>query len=184
MVTMRDRALIEAQGQGHRHRRVAPEPVRPAGEAGRGHLCPAGISIFLLIYYTAVGFGLIYFTTVFGFSVKDGNGLGNWNWGFNVVAVVLSGFVSDKLPGEKAVHDRRWRGASGDDGALPESGRAPHTSYYHLAACRHPVVRLGVAYVPWMASFTETVEARTRHLRRPAWPSGAGSSGSSYSCRT
>jgi len=53
------------------------------------------VSVLLLIYYTAVGFAVIYLTTVFGFSVKNANGLGNWNWGFNVIAVILVGIVSD-----------------------------------------------------------------------------------------
>ena len=55
------------------------------------------VSIMLLIYYTAVGFAVIYLTTVFGFSVKNANGLGNWNWGFNVIAVILVGFISDRF---------------------------------------------------------------------------------------
>src|SRR5258708_31312285 len=55
------------------------------------------ISIFLLIYYSAVAFLVIYMTTVFGFTVKDANGLGNWEWGFNIVAVVLIGLLSDRL---------------------------------------------------------------------------------------
>src|SRR5258708_39421232 len=31
------------------------------------------------------------------FTVKQANGLGNWEWGFNIVAVVLIGFLSDRL---------------------------------------------------------------------------------------
>ena len=49
------------------------------------------VSVMLMIYYTAVGFSVIYLTTVFNFSLKDANGLGNWNWGFNVIAVILIG---------------------------------------------------------------------------------------------
>jgi hypothetical protein len=52
------------------------------------------VSVMLLIYYTAVGFSVIYLSTMFGFSLKDANGLGNWNWGFNVIAVILIGVVS------------------------------------------------------------------------------------------
>src|SRR6185312_6980004 len=55
------------------------------------------VSVMLLVYYTAVGFSVIYLTTVFGFSLKDANGLGNWNWGFNVIAVILIGVISDRF---------------------------------------------------------------------------------------
>src|SRR5260221_12238320 len=48
-----------------------------------------------LIYYAAVAFGLIYLSGVFGFSTKNANGLLNWNWGFNVIAVILVGMLSD-----------------------------------------------------------------------------------------
>ncbi len=50
----------------------------------------------LLIYYTSVAFSLIYLNSVFGFSVKDANGLGNWQWGFNAIAVILIGVISDR----------------------------------------------------------------------------------------
>ena len=120
--------------------------------------------MFLLIYYTAVGFALIYFTTVFGFSVHDGNALGNWNWGFNVIAVILFGFISDKLRVRKPLM------ILGGVGAaimivlyLNQIGKP--TSYYHMAILLAALAfSLGVAYVPWMASFTETVEARNPAL--------------------
>ena len=55
------------------------------------------VSIMLLIYYTAVAFSVIYLTTVFGLTLKDANGLGNWNWGLNVIAVILVGIISDRF---------------------------------------------------------------------------------------
>jgi hypothetical protein len=123
-----------------------------------------GVSIFLLVYYTAVGFGLIYFTTVFGFSVKDSNGLGNWNWGFNVIAVILFGFLSDKVRVRKP-----FMIVGGVAAAimlvlyLEQAGH--HPSYYHLAILVAILsFFLGVAYVPWMASYTETVEAHNPAL--------------------
>src|ERR1700678_4502006 len=96
MVTMRDRALVEAKAKGID---IEASLRNPFGQLMQLDVIVSalGISIFLLIYYTAVGFALIFFTTVFGFSVKDGNALGNWNWGFNVIAVILFGFISDRL---------------------------------------------------------------------------------------
>jgi hypothetical protein len=118
----------------------------------------------LLIYYTAVGFSVIYLTTVFGFSLKDANGLGNWNWGFNVLAVILIGVISDRFRVRKPFM------VVGGLGAaimvivyLMQAGH--HPSYYTLAAILAvSSFFLGVAYTPWMASFTETVEARNPAL--------------------
>ena len=97
MVTMRDRALIEARAKGLSDADIANALRHPFRQLLKVDVVVSSfaISIFLLIYYTAVGFAVIYLTTVFGFSVKDANGLGNWNWGFNVLAVILIGFVSD-----------------------------------------------------------------------------------------
>ena len=164
MVTMQDRALIEAKAKGINVEESLKNPFRQLLK-GDVLVSALGVSIFLLIYYTAVGFGLIYFTTVFGFSVKDGNGLGNWNWGFNVVAVILTGFVCDRLRVRKpfmivggvaaAVMMLFYINVTGH----------PHTGYYHLAILVAILsFTLGVAYVPWMASFTETVEARNPAL--------------------
>jgi MFS family permease len=163
MVTMHDRALIEAKAKGID---IEASLRNPFGQLVKADvlISALGVSIFLLIYYTAVGFGLIYFTTVFGFSVKDGNGLGNWNWGFNVIAVVLFGLISDKLRVRKP-----FMIVGGVLAAvmtvlyLEQAGH--HPSYYHLAILLAILsFFLGVAYVPWMASFTETVEHRNPAL--------------------
>src|SRR5579863_3123876 len=71
MVTMHDRALIEARAKGIDIEESLRNPFQQLLKADVV-VSATGIAIFLLIYYTAVGFGLIYFTTVFGFSVKDG----------------------------------------------------------------------------------------------------------------
>jgi len=122
------------------------------------------VSVMLLIYYTAVGFSVIYLSTIFGFSLKDANGLGNWNWGFNVLAVILIGVVSD------------WFRVRKPFMVIGGAGAAVLTVVYLLQAGHHPgyytlatilalgAFFLGVAYTPWMASFTETVEARNPAL--------------------
>ncbi len=163
MVSTRDRALVEARAKGIDIEQSLRDPwgqlVKPDVVVSA-----LGISVFLLVYYTAVGFGLIYFTTVFGFSVKDGNGLGNWTWGFNVIAVIAFGLISDKLRVRKP-----FMVVGGVCAAIMlvlylERAGQP-TSYYHLAVLVAILsFFLGVAYVPWMASFTETVEHRNPAL--------------------
>ena len=164
MVTMRDRALIEARAKGFRLEvRALRHPFRQLLKLDVV-VSAFAISIFLLIYYTAVGFAVIYLTTVFGFSVKDANGLGNWNWGFNVIAVILIGIVSDRFRVRKP-----FMVIGGVAAAimtvvfLLQFGH--HPSYYTMAIILAVLsFCLGVAYVPWMASFTETVEARNPAL--------------------
>src|SRR6202020_1404513 len=85
MVTMRDRALVEARAKGLNVESMLHHPFRQLLKVDVV-VSSLAISIFLLIYYSAVAFLVIYMTTVFGFTVKQANGLGNWEWGFNIVA--------------------------------------------------------------------------------------------------
>jgi MFS family permease len=157
MVTMHDRALIEAKAKGIDIEASLRNPFRQLLKPDI-LVSATGISIFLLVYYTAVGFGVIYFTTVFGLSVKDANGLGNWNWTADVIAVIAFGFISDKLRVRKPF--MIGGGVLTAVALVLYLERAGHhTSYYTLAILVSAVsFFLGVAYVPWMASFTETVE--------------------------
>ena len=166
MVSMQDRVLIEAKAKGLTEADLEAALRSPFRQLLKPDVVVSalGISIFLLIYYTAVGFGVIYLTTVFGFSVKDANGIGNWNWGFDLLALIIFGVVSDKMRVRKP-----FMVLGGVASAvmtivyLMQAGH--HTSYYTLAAITAGLAFcLGVAYVPWMASFTETVEARNPAL--------------------
>ena len=166
MVTMRDRALIEAKAKGLTEADIEAALRRPFKQLLKPDVIVSSIavSIMLLIYYTAVGFSVIYLTTVFGLSVKDANGLGNWNWGFNVIAVILIGMISDRFRVRKP-----FMVIGGVLAAvmtvvyLEQAGH--HPGYYTLALMLALLsLGLGIAYTPWMASFTETVEARNPAL--------------------
>ncbi|MFZ2044286.1 MAG: MFS transporter [Trebonia sp.] len=163
MVTIRDRALIEARAKGLDFEAALRHPFRQLLKADIV-VSAFAVSVMLLIYYTAVGFSLIYLTTVFGFSVKDANGLGNWNWGFNVIAVLLIGVISDRFRVRKP-----FMVVGGIIAAvmtvvyLEQAGH--HPGYYTLAVMLAVLsLGLGIAFTPWMASFTETVEARNPAL--------------------
>ena len=166
MVTMRDRALIEARAKGLTDADIEAALRHPFRQLLKTDVIVSSIavSIMLLIYYTAVAFAVIYLTTVFGLSVKDANGLGNWNWGFNVLAVILVGVISDRFRVRKP-----FMVIGGVLAAvmtvvyLEQAGH--HPSYYTLALMLALLsLGLGIAYTPWMASFTETVEARNPAL--------------------
>ncbi len=166
MVTIRDRALVEARAKGMSEADIEAALRHPFRQLLKADIIVSAfaVSVMLLIYYTAVVVSVIYLTTVFGFSVKDANGLGNWNWGFNAIAVILIGFISDWFRVRKP-----FMVIGGVLAAvmvvvyLEQAGH--HTGYYTLAAMLAALAfGLGIAYTPWMASYTETVEARNPAL--------------------
>ncbi|HEY1676029.1 MAG TPA: MFS transporter [Streptosporangiaceae bacterium] len=166
MVTIRDRALVEARAKGLSETDIATALRHPFRQLLKPDILVSAfaVSVMLLIYYTAVAFAVIYLTTVFGFSVKNANGLGNWNWGFNVIAVLAIGIISDRFRVRKP-----FMVIGGVVAAvmtvvyLEQAGH--HPGYYTLAIMLAVLsLGLGVAFTPWMASFTETVEARNPAL--------------------
>src|ERR1700734_913618 len=96
MVTMRDRALIEARATGFDIEAALRNPFRQLVKPDIV-ISAFAISVFLLIYYAAVGFLTIYMTTVLTFSVNEANSLANWEWAMNAGSVILVGVLSDRL---------------------------------------------------------------------------------------
>jgi MFS family permease len=166
MVTIRDRALVEARAKGMSDEDIEAALRHPLRQLLRTDIIVSAIaiSLMLLIYYTAVVLSVIYLNSVFGFSVKNANGLGNWNWGFNAIGVILIGFVADRFRVRKP-----FMVLGGVLAAvmtvvyLEQAGH--HPSYYTMAGILAALAfGLGIAYTPWMASYTETVEARNPAL--------------------
>ena len=167
MVTMHDRALIEARAKGLTEADIEAALRNPFRQLMKPDIIISSIavSIMLLFYYTTVAFGVIYLTTVFSnITLKDANGLGNWAWGFNVIAVIAVGIISDRFRVRKpfmviggilaAVMVVVYLGHAGG-----------HPGYYTLAINLALIsLGLGIAYTPWMASYTETVEAHNPAL--------------------
>jgi MFS family permease len=161
MVTMRDRALIELRAKGldveaalknHWRQLLKPDIIISA----------IAVSVMLLIYYALVGFLVIFATTIFSYPLKEANNLGYWCWAFNAGAVILVGMLSDRFRVRKPFM------VIGGVGAavmlvlfLLQSKVGAHPSFGSIAAILAIMLFfLGVAYTPWMASFTETVEHR------------------------
>jgi MFS family permease len=163
MVTMRDRMLIEARARGLDVEEMLHRPFRQLLKPDVV-ISALAVAVMLLVYYTAVAFGLIYLTSVFGFSVKDANGLGNWNWGFEVIAVIIVGILSDLIRVRKPFMLIGGIGAAVMTVVyLEQAGH--HPGYYTIALMLAGLsFFLGLAYTPWMASFTETVEHRNPAL--------------------
>lgn len=158
MVSLRDRTLIEARAKG-----------LDLAQAMRGHWrqmlrfdvvgSAFAISIFLLFYYIAVGFFVVYFATVFGYSEARANGLANWYWVTNAIALVASGFLSDKLGVRKPFMILGAVISLVGTAIFAILATQPDTSYYTFAVVLMIIAAGGgLAYCAWMANFTETVE--------------------------
>jgi MFS family permease len=158
MVTMRDRALIEARAQG-----------LDTEQALKGHWrqmlrfdvvgSAFAISVFLLLYYILVGFTVVYFATVFGYTPAKANALANWYWIANAISLVVTGFLTDRFRVRKPF--MIVGGVISLIGAIlfALAATKPETSYHTFAMYFIlGSVGGGMAYVAWMASFTETVE--------------------------
>jgi MFS family permease len=161
MVSMRDRALVEARAKGLDVNALLKGHWRQLMKADI-IVSALAVAVMLLIYYALVGFLSIYAVTIFGYPLKEANNLGYWCWAFNAGAVILVGMASDRLRVRKPFM------VVGAIGAavmlvlfLYQAKADAHPSFSTIAAILAIMLFfLGVAYTPWMASFTETVEHR------------------------
>lgn len=157
MVSMHDKVLIEARAKGIDIEEATSHPfdvVKPAVVASA-----VAIGLFLLSYYTAVAFFPIFFQTVQGFTADQANGLLNYYWSSNAIALVVAGVLSDRLRVRKPFM------LFGSLGAVVITMiiryQTPHTDVSY-SAWAFLLVCVGIyggfAFACWMASFTETVE--------------------------
>jgi len=163
MVSLRDRSLIELRAR----RAGASLPAHPWRQMLRADVLGGalGISVFLLIYYAAVGFFVIYFTTVFGFSLQRANSLDNWLWAFEAGSLVVVGVASDRLGVRKPFMLAGGAGAIVVTLVFLSRATHPSTSFATLAVLVAALATcIGLVVAPWMAAFTETVEAHSPAL--------------------
>ena len=149
MVSLRDRALIEARAAGvdpeaalrnHWRQMLRPDVVGSA----------FAVSLLLLFYFVAVTFFVVYFVTVFGYTEAHANDLANWYWITNAVALLAAGALSDFIKVRKP-----FMVVGAVLGAVTDL-----TTSYNTFAWIIVLIAAGggIAYCTWMASFTETVE--------------------------
>jgi ACS family D-galactonate transporter-like MFS transporter len=157
MVSMRDRALIEARAAGLDTEAALKNHWR---QMLRFDIIGSAfaISVFLLLYYILVGFAVVYFATVYGYTPARANSLANWYWISNAITLVVVGVLSDRFRVRKPFMILGT--VIGLVGSILFGLSATnHQSYYTIAI--YFILASaggGMAYVAWMASFTETVE--------------------------
>ena len=158
MVSLRDRALVEARAKG-----IDPESALKGHWRQMMRLDVIGsalaISLFLLLYFAAVGNLVIYFSTAFGYSEQRVNALADWYWAANAIALVVAGLLSDRLKVRKPFMLIGGIGTLAATVLFALRATQPTTGYYTFAWIFVGIGALtGITFAPWMASFTETVE--------------------------
>lgn len=157
MNTLQEKTLIEERATRIDVERAIKDPWRQMLNI-RLIISALGISLYLLIYYAAVGYFPLYLTSIFKFTPAQSNGLVSVFWLVNVIAAILIGFISDRT---------RMRKPYMLAGCLATivvtllfisrvgvpTGSALMTVFLSLFG-----ITLAVGYVTWMAAYTETVE--------------------------
>jgi MFS family permease len=164
MISIRDKTMLESRALGIDVEETMQHPWRQMLRLDI--IGPAfGSSIFLLVYYAMVGFLVIYFATLFHYSEQHANSLANWFWGFNAIALVVVGVVSDRLRVRKPFMVLGALGAIVMTIIFSARATRPDTSFDSFIVIMSLLaISLGLAYAPWFASFTETIEKRNPAL--------------------
>lgn len=173
MVSARDRALVEARARGLSEQELEVATQHPWRQILKFDLAGSsfGIAVFLLIYYAAASFFTIYYAVTFvnangtNYSTSQVNGLNAWFWGTDIVALIVVGIVSDALRVRKPLMIIGALGGIGTLIVFLTYASDPHTPYWQLALTSGILaVFLSLTFAPWMAGYTETVEAKNPAL--------------------
>jgi MFS family permease len=162
MVSVDDKELVEARAA-----TVQPNLANPWRQMVHLDIvAPAlGIAIFLIVYYTAVGFFTIYLTSIFGFTTSMANGISTWYWTMDAIGLVVIGLLSDWLRVRKPFMIIGAVLAIVMTYVFMQKATQPHTSSTTLTwIVSLLAIGLAIAYAPWMAAFTETIEKRNPAL--------------------
>ncbi len=164
MVSEKERSLVQARAKGIDIEGSIKSPIRTMFKWDL-IVSSIGISTFLLIYYAAVTVFTLYFVVIYGQTTSNANGINTWYWAFDAGALIVFGILSDKLRVRKPF---MLVGAVGMIIAtliFISKVHAPSTGYYTLVWI---VILIGffdaMAYVAWMASYTEAVEEKNPAL--------------------
>lgn len=164
MVSVKDRALVEAKAAGVDIEQVLEHPWKQML-----HLdvigSSLGLGIFLVMYYSIIGFFVAYMVTTFGFTEQRANSLGVWMWAFNIGSVVVIGVLSDRLRVRKPFMVIGALGAMAATALFALRTSHPDTDYYTFVWIVSVLALFfGFVFVSWLAGFSETVERRNPAL--------------------
>jgi len=158
MVSLTDRALIEARARGLDVEKLLKGHWRQM--LRRDIVFPAfALSTFLLLYYIFVGFLVIYFVTVFHYTEARANNLGTWYWITAACMLLIAGLLSDRLLVRKPFMVLGTAISLVGTALFAVAATQPGTSYHTFVFYFILMASgMGLVFSTWMAAYTETVE--------------------------
>ncbi len=164
MVTERERALVDARARGIDVQAAISRPLRSMLRLDLISSSLA-ISLFLLIYFASVSVLTIYWVVVFNRSNADANGINLWYWAADAIALIAVGILSDRVRVRKPFMLVGAVGTIVMTMILIAQAGHPHTGYYaNVVVVVLLGLTIGCVYTPWMAAYTEAVEAHNPAL--------------------
>ncbi len=164
MVSSNDRALIEAKAKGIDVEAALAHPIKSMLKIDL-LASSFAVSVFLLLYYAVVTIITLFWVIVFSKTTADANGINTWYFIFDAIGLVSMGFLSDRIRVRKPFMVAGAFGYLVMTVIFISTVHHPHTSYYEFALI---MALLGftsaTAYSPWMAHYTEAVEAKNPAL--------------------
>jgi MFS family permease len=164
MVSENERALVEARARGIDVEKATRHPLRTMMRLDL-LASSVGISLFLLIYFASVSVLTLYWVVVFNRTTAQANGINTWYWTVDAVMLVGIGVLSDRVRVRKPFMVVGAVGAFVMTVMMLMQVDHPNTGYYsNVLVVILLGVFIGTAYTPWMAAYTETVEAHNPAL--------------------
>lgn len=117
-----------------------------------------GISLYLLMYYAAVGYFPLYLSSIFKYTVAQANGLVSIFWAVNVIAAILIGFISDRTRVRKPYMLLGCLATIVVTLLFISRVGVPTGSALMAVFLSLFGITLAIGYVTWMAAYTETIE--------------------------
>ena len=164
MVSLQDRALIEARAKGIDVESALRNPWKQM-VTPRIVTSAFAIGVFLMFYYVLVGALVIYLETTFLFSASKANSVANWGWMVHAISLVAFGYLSDRFRVRKPFMVVGGIGSLVTVLVFASYAVHPGTTATKLAVTLGIQAVFGaMVFAPWMAGFTETVEDRNPAL--------------------
>jgi len=164
MVSENERALVEARAKGIDVEKATRHPIR---SMMRLDLIASslGISVFLLIYFASVSVLTLYWVVIFNRTTADANGINTWYWACMSTMLVVFGILSDRVRVRKPFMVVGAVGTIVMTFILLGQIDHPTTGYYsNILVVVLLGLFIGATYTPWMAGYTEAVEAHNPAL--------------------
>jgi hypothetical protein len=164
MVSERERVLVDARSRGIDVEAAIAHPLRSMLRLDLISSALA-IALFLLLYYASVSVLTVYWVVVFNRTNADANGINLWYWAADAIALIAIGVLSDLARVRKPFMVVGAVGTIVMTVILIVQAGHPHTGYYaNVVVVVLLGLTIGCAYTPWMAGYTEAVEAHNPAL--------------------